>query len=126
MEEEDEKVMEGDVDDNLGNDSVLNTMGSVHPRDMSIYRHGNVFKNLLKVMSICSEETIEREFSNHTKIDQWLQYKHGSLLDEDEDYNNTKSTSQQVKISLYYEKLKKTTEVALDNFERKEAQQSNN
>ena len=44
MEEEDEKVMEGDVDDNLGNDSVLNTMGSVHPRDMSIYRHGNVFK----------------------------------------------------------------------------------
>ena len=120
MEKEEEKVIEEDVDENLYNESVLNSTGSVHPRNMSLYRDGNIYKNLLKVMSMCNEETMEREFNNHTKIEQWVQYKTGSLLDEDEDYNNTKSTSQQVKISLFYEKLKKTTEVALDNFERKE------
>ena len=118
MEEEDEKIIEGNVDDDLSSESTLNTTEGVHPRDMRIYRDGNIFKNLLEIMDMCREETMEREFSNHAKIDQWLQYKNESLLDEDEDYNNTRSTSQQVEISLYYEQLKKTTEVALDKFEK--------
>ena len=96
-------------------------MENVHPRDMSLYRANNVFKTLRKIMLACKEETMERELSNHTKLDQWIQYKNGSLIDDDEmGYNNTKSFSQQAKISLYYEKLKKITEVVLDNFEKKE------
>ena len=85
---------------------------SLKPLNMKLFLQPNLYENVVACIMRTKQLEIEREGTNRKKLDEWNTYLNNS-------YNNGQKCADilpQIKISLYFEKLPKVTNIALEEF----------
>jgi len=82
------------------------------PLNMNLFSQSNTYRNVIGCIKRAKQLEFERERRNHQKLDEWITYVNNSYNDD----NKVADISPQIKISRYFEKLPKVTNIALREF----------
>ena len=85
---------------------------NLKPLNMKLFSQENKYKNVIGCIKRVKQLEFERERKNHQKLDEWITYVNNSYNDD----NKVSDISPRIKLSRYFEKLPKVTNIALEEF----------